>query len=113
MGVFFSFQPFVEFRYAWGQDELKPVSARPRTTFGGCTAITIIDAADTLLLMGLMDRFDDAKHWIAKVNFSCIESSVSTFETTIRSLGGLISLYELTGKYQEKHTHNHIRRWKF
>ncbi len=36
-------------RFAWGEDEVTPLSHRGRTTFGD-TGITIVDSIDTLLL---------------------------------------------------------------
>uniref|UniRef100_A0A7S2ZUJ4 alpha-1,2-Mannosidase n=1 Tax=Rhodosorus marinus TaxID=101924 RepID=A0A7S2ZUJ4_9RHOD len=83
-------------KYAWGKDELAPLSRVGVDTFGSCTGITIVDAADTLYIMGLKDEFKKAREWIAGVDFDCIDEHVSVFETTIRSLGGLMSLYELT-----------------
>lgn len=41
-------------RFAWGQDELRPLSKTGRMTFGD-TGITIVDSIDTLLLAGLQD----------------------------------------------------------
>ncbi|KAJ8908480.1 hypothetical protein NDN08_005189 [Rhodosorus marinus] len=83
-------------KHAWGKDELAPLSRVGVETFGGCTGITIVDAADSLYIMGLKEEFEKARSWIAGVDFNCVDEDVSAFETTIRSLGGLMSLYELT-----------------
>lgn len=42
-------------RFAWGADELMPLSRSGRTTFGD-TGITIVDSIDTLLVAGLQDE---------------------------------------------------------
>ena len=43
-------------QYAWGMDELAPLSKAGRNSFGGVGA-TLIDALDTLHLMGLHEEF--------------------------------------------------------
>lgn len=83
--------------YAWGTDELRPLSKKGDAEFGGLGA-TIFDAAGTLYLMGLRDDFAVAREWILGVNFN-IDSHVSFFETTIRLLGGMLSAYYLSGDY--------------
>mmetsp|Transcript_8747 Transcript_8747/g.17727 ORF Transcript_8747/g.17727 Transcript_8747/m.17727 type:complete len:557 (-) Transcript_8747:624-2294(-) len=84
-------------KYAWGADELAPLAKRGRSTFGGCTAVTVLDAIDTLYIMGLNDRYEKAKSWIQNsLDFGCVTTPMSHFETTIRSLGGLMSMYHLT-----------------
>lgn len=55
--------------YAWGKNELKPVSRRPHSgsIFGSFElGATIIDGLDTLYLMGLNKEFEEGKDWIAK-----------------------------------------------
>lgn len=55
-------------KYAWGENELKPVSRKGHTAavFGKNTKVgaTIVDSLDTLYLMGLKDEFNKAKEWI-------------------------------------------------
>ena len=81
-------------KYAWGFDELAPVSKTGKNGFGG-TGATIIDSLDTLWLMDLTEEFDRAREWVEKnLTFT---GQVSTFETTIRVLGGLLSAYDLSG----------------
>ncbi|KAJ8905453.1 hypothetical protein NDN08_001960 [Rhodosorus marinus] len=83
-------------RYAWGLDELKPVSRSGVNTFSGM-GITILDSLDTLYMMGLESRFEEAREWVAtELSFESV-GIVSVFETTIRALGGLLSAYEQTG----------------
>ena len=55
-------------KYAWGQNELKPISKRGHTAsvFGKNNALgaTIVDSLDTLYLMGLTKEFERAKEWV-------------------------------------------------
>lgn len=55
-------------QYAWGQNELRPVSKRGHTAavFGKNTEVgaTIVDSLDTLYLMGLKEEYEKAKHWV-------------------------------------------------
>jgi mannosyl-oligosaccharide alpha-1,2-mannosidase len=83
-------------RYAWGRDELSPLTGMGGDPFGGWGA-TLIDSLDTLWIMGLRDDFYEAVKAVASTDFG--ESSMSTisvFETTIRYLGGLLSAYDLS-----------------
>ncbi|XP_075253941.1 mannosyl-oligosaccharide 1,2-alpha-mannosidase IA-like isoform X2 [Convolutriloba macropyga] len=86
--------------YGWGANEVRPVSKRGHSAgiFGsGNSGATIIDAIDTLHIMGLTDQYTEARNWIA-VNFNFNPSGdISVFETNIRFIGGLLSIYALTG----------------
>ncbi|XP_053603414.1 mannosyl-oligosaccharide alpha-1,2-mannosidase IA isoform X1 [Plodia interpunctella] len=87
--------------YAWGKNELKPISKRPHLSSifgGGDMGATIVDGLDTLYIMGLMDEFREGRDWVAEnLNINEIDSELSVFETTIRFVGGLLSCYALTG----------------
>ena len=84
-------------RFAWGHDELRPVSRTPRDWYGESLLMTPVDALDTLVLMGLRDEAEKAKALIvAKLSFDK-DISVKNFEVTIRLLGGLLSGYQMTG----------------
>lgn len=84
-------------RYAWGHDELKPVSKAPRDWYGESLLMTPVDSLDTLLLMGLKDQADRARALILeKLSFDR-DIFVKNFEVTIRLLGGLLSGYQMTG----------------
>lgn len=53
--------------YAWGKNELRPVSKRGHTAgiFGRQDmGATIVDALDTLYIMGLMDEFNEGRAWV-------------------------------------------------
>lgn len=55
--------------YAWGKNELKPISKRAHTgsIFGSYDiGATIIDSLDTLYIMGMKSEFDEGRDWIAK-----------------------------------------------
>jgi glycosyl hydrolase family 47 len=84
-------------RYAWGHDELKPVSKAPRDWYGPSLQMTPVDALDALLLLGLKDEAEKAKALIVeKLSFDQ-DVEVKNFEVTIRLLGGLLSGYQMTG----------------
>ena len=81
---------------AWGADEIKPVSGSRSENWGGM-GMTLLDSLDSLWLMGLREEFDDATEWVRNnLNFNK-NRMVSTFETTIRALGGLNSAYDFSG----------------
>ncbi|QPG96609.1 hypothetical protein C2857_004724 [Epichloe festucae Fl1] len=85
--------------YAWGQDELMPLSGKGKTTFSGWSA-QLVDALDSLWIMGLKDDFYQAVKEVAKINWSKHDgSTINVFEVTIRYLGGLLAAYDLS---QEK-----------
>lgn len=85
-------------KHAWGMDELNPVAGRGRNrNFNH--AVTLVDSLDTLWIAGLKDEFHEAKTWAVENlgnKFQTLAGSVSVFETTIRSLGGLLSAYDLS-----------------
>jgi len=84
-------------QYAWGHDELKPLSKAPRDWYGESLLITPVDALDTMLLMGLNEEAEEAKKLIVeKLSFDR-DIPVKNFEITIRLLGGLLSSYQMTG----------------
>ncbi|CAM2097288.1 unnamed protein product [Caretta caretta] len=59
---------------------------------------TIVDALDTLYIMGLHDEFREGQDWIDKnLDFS-VNSEVSVFEVNIRFIGGLLAAYYLSGQ---------------
>ena len=88
-------------RYAWGQDEIAPISGAYRSSFGGWGA-TLVDTMDTLWIMGLEDDFDLCVEQVKRIDFTTNDQeSLNVFETTIRYLGGLLAAYDLSdGKYR-------------
>jgi mannosidase alpha-like ER degradation enhancer 2 len=84
-------------RYAWGHDELRPVSRTTRDWYAEPLLMTPVDALDTLLLMGLKDEAARAQELIVtRLSFDK-DVSVKNFEITIRMLGGLLSSWQMTG----------------
>lgn len=84
-------------RYAWGHDELRPLSKTPFDWYGQSLLMTPVDALDTLVLMGLKDEADADRELIATHLDFDQDIYVKNFEITIRLLGGLLSGYQLTG----------------
>lgn len=84
-------------KFAWGQDQVKPLSKTFRNWYDQSLLMTPVDAFDTMILMGLKEESEEAKKLIfEKLNFNK-NISVQNFEITIRLLGGLISAYQLDG----------------
>ncbi|KAJ7362587.1 glycoside hydrolase [Mycena albidolilacea] len=100
------------FRHAWsayekdafGDDEYHPISHRGSNLgSGGGIGYTVVDALDTMLLMGLESEYTRARTWVQeKLSFER-HGYFSMFETTIRVLGGLLSAFFLTGDDLYKH----------
>jgi mannosidase alpha-like ER degradation enhancer 2 len=84
-------------RYAWGHDELRPLSKKAHDWYGEPLYITQVDALDTLIIMGLKDEAARTREFIVKNLSFDRDIYVQNFEITIRHLGGLLSCYQLTG----------------
>ncbi|PKK40666.1 hypothetical protein CI102_14915 [Trichoderma harzianum] len=85
-------------KFAWKQDALLPISGGGREQFSGWAA-TLVDALDTLWIMGLRDEFDEAVAAVAEIDFgSSTSNRINIFETNIRYLGGLLAAYDLSGR---------------
>lgn len=65
--------------YAWGQDEVEPISKRGSDPWGGM-GVTLIDSLDTLWTMGLFDEFQEARDWVANELTFFKATTVSMFE---------------------------------
>jgi Glycosyl hydrolase family 47 len=81
-------------KFAFGMDEVKPISQRGDNIWQGI-ATTMVDALDTLWLLNMTDAFGQARDYIATNLTTYADKNVSVicFETTIRSLGGMLSAY--------------------
>ncbi len=88
-------------QYAWGHDELRPLSREPRDWYKDTPLyMTPVDALDTMLLMGLDDEANETRAYLdAHLSFDH-DIWVKNFEITIRILGGLLSAYQMTGDRQ-------------
>ena len=84
-------------RYAWGHDELRPVSRTVREWYGEPVLMTPVDVLDALLILKLDDEAAKAKALIVERLSFDRDTSVQVFEVTIRLLGGLLSGYQMTG----------------
>ncbi|KAH8416706.1 hypothetical protein KR222_009822, partial [Zaprionus bogoriensis] len=82
-------------KYAWGHDNLKPVSQSSHEWFG--LGLSIVDSLDTMYIMGLEDEFNEARDWVKQSLHFHTSRDVNLFEVTIRVLGGLLSAYHLSG----------------
>lgn len=97
--------------HGWGKNEVRPVSLRGHTAsiFGNSPmGATIVDALDTLYIMGMMEEYEKARDWVAEnLDFNKMSGDISVFETNIRYVGGLLSAYALTGDeiFKEKAAH--------
>ncbi len=84
-------------KYAWGHDELRPLSKTPRDWYGQSLLMTPVDSLDTLILLGFPAEADKARKLIVENLSFDKDITVKNFEITIRLLGGLLSAYQLTG----------------
>ncbi len=84
-------------QYAWGHDELKPLTRTAHDWYGVPLYMTAVDALDTMIMMGLNDEADKTREFIVKNLSFNQDIYVKNFEITIRMLGGLLSSYQLTG----------------
>ncbi|KAG1678328.1 ER degradation-enhancing alpha-mannosidase-like protein 2 [Nymphon striatum] len=81
--------------YAYPYDELRPLSCDGIDTWGKFS-LTLIDALDTLAVIGNYSEFHRVVGIItSNINFD-INVNVSVFETNIRVLGGLLSAHLLS-----------------
>lgn len=84
-------------QFAWGHDELTPLSKGSHDWYGVSLYMTPVDALDTLILMGLTDEAAKTRELIAQNLSFDKDIEVKNFEITIRLLGGLLSSYQLSG----------------
>ncbi|HJT67002.1 MAG TPA: glycoside hydrolase family 47 protein [Pyrinomonadaceae bacterium] len=83
--------------YAWGHDDLRPLSKTHHDWYPQPLLMTPVDALDTMMIMGLKDEASSTQQYIlANLSFDK-DIEVQNFEITIRLLGGLLTNYQLTG----------------
>lgn len=85
--------------HAWGKDDFLPVSggAKSFPLKNRHLGLSLIEAMDTLWVMGLDPEFADALGWVkANCDFD-VDGEVSVFETEIRLVGGLLSAHHACG----------------
>src|SRR5437667_7187600 len=83
-------------KYAWGHDDLKPLSKTYHDWYAEPLLMTPVDALDTMIIMGLKDEAASTREYIARNLSFDKDIYVQNFEITIRLLGGLLSNYQLT-----------------
>ncbi|MEP6707562.1 MAG: glycoside hydrolase family 47 protein [Pyrinomonadaceae bacterium] len=84
-------------KYAWGHDDLRPLSKGYHDWYAHPLLMTPVDALDTMVIMGFKDEAATTKKYIVENLSFDKDISVQNFEITIRLLGGLLSSYQLTG----------------
>ena len=84
-------------KYAWGHDDLRPLTKSYHDWYSQPLLMTPVDALDTMILMGFNDEAAATKNYIIRNLSFDKDISVQNFEITIRLLGGLLSSYQLTG----------------
>ena len=76
-------------RDAWGADDYMPVSRRGGVSYG--MSLTMVDALDTLIVMGEWGEVERAVQWLADNLRFGHQQDINVFETTIRILGSLLA----------------------
>ncbi len=84
-------------KYAWGHDDLRPLTKNFHDWYAQPLLMTPVDALDTMILMGLKDEADTTRKYILDNLSFDKDFYVQNFEITIRLLGGLLSSDQLTG----------------
>ncbi len=84
-------------KYAWGNDDLKPLSKSFHNWYAEPLLMTPVDALDTMYLMGMKSEADKTRKYITDTLKFDKDIYVQNFEITIRILGGLLSNYQITG----------------
>ena len=84
-------------KYAWGHDDLKPLSKTYHDWYAEPLLMTPVDALDTMIIMELDDEAKATKQYILDNLSFDKDIEVQNFEITIRLLGGLLTNYQLTG----------------
>ncbi|MCB0806345.1 MAG: glycoside hydrolase family 47 protein [Bacteroidales bacterium] len=84
-------------QFAWGHDALKPISKSHQDWYERSLSISPIDAYSTLKLMKLENEAYEIENFVTDSLDFNINQFVKVFEVNIRILGGLLSMYELSG----------------
>ncbi|HEY3752848.1 MAG TPA: glycoside hydrolase family 47 protein [Pseudonocardiaceae bacterium] len=86
-------------KFAWGHDEVHPLTGTFSEFFvdGHPIGLSIIEALDTLYVMGLDDDLAAGVAWIEQNLDFDIDGDFHVFEAIIRVVGGLLAGYLATG----------------
>lgn len=82
--------------YAWGRDNLKPISLAGEDWYEKSLGISCIDAYSTLHLMGLNKQAERIEQFVADTLDLNKNIKIKVFEINIRVLGGLLNIYHFT-----------------
>src|SRR5579875_3880843 len=85
--------------HAFGHDQVKPASGGFEDFFipGHSLGLSIVEALDTLWVMGLDAEFQQGVDWtVSNLNFD-IDADIQLFESSIRLVGGLLSAHHACG----------------
>ncbi|XP_061662712.1 ER degradation-enhancing alpha-mannosidase-like protein 2 isoform X5 [Syngnathoides biaculeatus] len=82
---------------AFPYDELRPLTCDGQDTWGSFS-LTLIDALDTLLVLGNQTEFQRVASLLQDTVDFNIDINASVFETNIRVVGGLLSAHLLSGR---------------
>src|SRR5690348_14122587 len=77
---------------AWGKDQIKPIGGGSESfpLKNHHLGLTIVEALDTLWVLGLDEEFRDGVDWVKRNLDFDVDGEVSVFETSIRLVGGLL-----------------------
>src|SRR5215207_1247362 len=84
-------------KYAWGHDDLKPLSKTHHDWYPQPLLMTAVDSLDTMIIMQMDEEVAATKRYILDNLSFDKDIEVQTFEITIRLLGALLTNYQLTG----------------
>src|SRR5512132_922849 len=84
-------------KYAWGHDDLKPLSKTYHDWYPQPLLMTPVDSLDTMILMDMKEEAAATKQYILDNLSFDKDIEVQNFEVTIRLLGALLTNYQLTG----------------
>lgn len=84
-------------QYAWGHDELRPLTRTGYDWYARSLFMTGLDAYDTLRVMGLDGEARRVEDYVDHTLSFDDDMYVKTFEISIRLLGSLDAMYDLTG----------------
>lgn len=87
-------------KYAWGHDVLLPLSKSYQDWYEESLHISPIDAYSTMKVMGLNKEAEEVENYVIDSISWDKDLFVKTFEVNIRILGGLLAMYEYTGKQE-------------
>jgi hypothetical protein len=84
-------------KYAWGFDDLRPLTKNGRNWYKQSMLMSPVDAWDTFIMLGMKKEADEAKELIlSKLSFD-VDNDVQVFEIVIRILAALQTAYEMDG----------------